>query len=396
MELTGAIENNEEAGSIVFPGASQPGLMTRSFAGQKFFSFDLDISIQNSSGVSSVGISGENGLVNLFSFNSGRVFDGLNRFVSTYSASEQMEVSGNFRSGVFGYYINQAPVCLNSNLCSSAFSFDSFVFSATGTNINCLLDVFGEMTPNYNLVFPNSSQLTGAPITGYIRNNSSLAFQSFKIFSGSGYFPDYNYQLTSNLSGLKIKPNNSGALVFVFSGENDFLLDEYKQAYPLFGDVYFWTNFGNFSIPVSIPLKSSPAYYLNFEQIENTSFGQTGTFWSFNLERQACSGTRFEFVFDDVRWLDPYYSFSNSFQIRTGYNNTGFASSLVSYNSATTRYIGTGFISGAGCSGSDTFNTRFEVLHSHPSGIYNNLFKYSISGIEEKFLFTGILKENNY
>lgn len=396
MELTGAIEGNVAAGSIMFPGASQPGSMRRSFAEQKFFSFGLNISIQDSSGISSVGISGENGLVSLFSFNSGRVFDGLNRFVSTYSASEQMEISGNFRSGIFGYYINQAPVCLNSSLCSSSFSFDNFVFSATGTNINCLLDVFGESAPSYQLVFPNNQQLTGSPITGYIKNNSSLPFQSFKIFLCSGYFPDYDYQLTSNLSGLKIKPNNSGAMVFSFFGNNEFQLNEYKQAYPLEGDVYLWTNFGNFSVPVSIPLKASPVSFLDFQQVENTSFGQTGTLWSFNLERQSCSGTRFEFLFDDVRWLDTTAPFSSSFQIKTGYNNTGFASALVSYNTARTSYIATGFISGAGCSGNDIFNTRFEILHSHPNGIYNNLFRYSISGIEEKFLFTGLLEEKNY
>jgi len=395
MELIGAIDDNG-AGSVTFPGASQPGLMLRSFAEQKFFSFDLDISIQNSSGVSSVGISGDNGRFNLFSFNSGRMFDGLNRFIGTYSAAEQMEISGNFRSGVFGYYINQIPVCLNYNLCSPSFSFDNFIFSATGTNINCLIDIYGESFPNYQLVFPNAQQLTGSPITGYIRNNSSSSFQSFKIFSGSGYFPDYDYQLTSNLSGLKIKPNNSGAMVFSFFGNNEFQLNEYKQAYPLEGDVYLWTNFGNFSVPVSIPLKASPVSFLDFEQVENTSFGQTGTLWSFNLERQSCSGTRFEFLFDDVRWLDTTASFSSSFQIKTGYNNTGFASASVPYNATRTSYIGTGFISGAGCSGNDTFNTRFEIFHSHPNGIYNNLFRYSISGIEEKFLFTGILEEKNY
>lgn len=390
MELIGDIGDNGGAGSIIFPGESQPGLALKGFAEQKFFSFNLDINIQNSSGISSVRVSGENGAVNLFSFSSGRVFDGTNKFVSTYSAGEQMNISGNFRSGVFGYYINQTPVCLNSNLCSSAFSFDNFVFSATGTNINCLLDVFGEMSPSYNLVFPNSSQLTGTPITGYIKNDSSLYFQSFKIFSGSGYFPAYNYQLTSDLKGLKIKPSNSGALILSYFGNTEFALDEYKQAYPLEGDIYFWTNFGNFSIPVSIPLKSSPTYFINFEQLENTRFGETGSFWSFNLERQACSGTRFEFLLDDVKWFDPYYSFANSFQIKTGYNNTGFSSALVPYNSTITSYRGTGFISGAGCSGNDTFNTRFEILNSHPSGVYPNRFRYSISGIDEKFLFTGL------
>jgi hypothetical protein len=369
------------------------GNILKSFAEQNFFSFDLDFRIQNSSGISSVGISGEFGAVNLFSFSSGKIFDGLNRFVSTYSPSEQMKISGNFRSGVFGYYINNIPICLNSQLTSSAFTFDNFVFSTTGTDIDCLMNVFGERNPDYELFFPSNPQLTGASITGYIKNNSSSFFQSFKVFSGSGYFPDYAYTLTSNLSGLKLKPNRSGELVLSFAGNGEFPVDELKQVYPLNGDLYFWTNFGNFSVPISVPLKASPSYSLNFEQVENTRFGETGTLWSFNIERQACSGTRFEFLFDDIKWFDPYYAFSNSFQIKTGYNNTGFASSLMLYSAARGAYIGTGFIPSSGCFSNDTFDTRFEIFYSHPSGIFPNWFRYSFSGIDENFLFTGIIQQ---
>jgi hypothetical protein len=161
----------------------------------------------------------------------------------------------------------------------------------------------------------------------------------------------------------------------------------------LHGNLYLDTNFGSIDIPVSVPLKSSPFYYIDFQEDSDIQFGETGKFWSFELERQACSGTRFEFIFDDVRWLDPYNSFSNKIFIKTGYNNGAFLSSSVPYNSARGLYAATGYISGAGCSGDDIFNVRFEILHSHPSGVYANKFKYSISGIEEKFLFTGFLEE---
>jgi len=230
------------------------------------------------------------------------------------------------------------------------------------------------------------------PITGFIKNTSPLSFQSFKMFSGSSSFPGFDYQLSTDLKGLKIKPNNSGQFVLGFSGGTSFSLDEFKQALPLAGNLFFSTSLGSIDVPVNFPLRSSPVSFFDFEMDSSGNFGQTGSFWSFNLERQSCSGTRFEFILDDLRWLDPFYSFSNSFFIQTGYNNNSFLSALVPYNSTRTSYIGTGFISGAGCSGNDTFKTRFEILYSHPSGFYSNRFSYLIRGIEDQFLFSGILE----
>jgi hypothetical protein len=369
------------------------GDIFKSFAEQRCFSFDCDLSIKTSTGISKILASGETSSVSLFSFKSGRIFDCFNRFVKSYSPSESINISGNFCSGIFGYYIDQYPVCLNSNVSTSTSSFENLVFSTSGSEIEFFVDIFGEVKPKYELVFPSQSQVTGSPITGFLKNTSSNAFQSFKLFSGSSYFPGADYNISSTVQGLKIKPNNSGQIVLSFSGGTSFSLDSNKQALPIYGNLYLDTNFGSIDIPVSIPLKSSPFYYIDFQEDSNIQYGETGKFWSFELERQACSGTRFEFILDDVRWLDPYNSFSDKFFIKTGYNNGAFLSSSVPYNIARGIYAATGYISGAGCSGDDTFNVRFEILHSHPSGIYANKFKYSISGIEEKFLFSGFLEE---
>jgi hypothetical protein len=369
------------------------GNIFRSFAEQRCFAFNCDLSMYNSTGISKIEISGESSSVALFSFISGKIFDCSNRFVRGYSPLEPVNVSGTFCSGVFGYYINDSAVCLGSSISSSTSSFDSLVFSTTGSQVDFSVDIFGETSPNYELIFPNQNQITGSNITGFLKNTSPNSFQSFKMFSGSSEFANNDYYISSTVSGLKIKPSNSGQVVLSFLGGKTFSLDSYKQAGPLYGDLHFDTNFGSMDIPLSITQKASPFYYIDFQQGVYIHYGQTGTLWSFELERQACSGTRFEFVFDDVRWLDPYHSFSNKIFIQTGYNNTGFVSSLVSYSAAKSSYIGTGYISGAGCSGDDTFKTRFEILNSHPSGIYLNKFKYSISGIEEKFLFTGFLEE---
>lgn len=370
------------------------GNMFKSFAEQRSFSFGSDISIDNTTGISSISISGDGGRYNLFSFLSGRILDSKNRFIGSYSPLENIEISGDFKTGSFGYYINNNPGSLYTQVCASGLSFDNLFFSTTGAQLDFKVDIFGDAFPKYELVFPNSYPLTGQNITGFIKNTSAESFQSFKIFSGSSVFIDQDYFLSSNLTGLKIKPQQSGQVVFSYGGGSEFFLDQTKQALPLLGDLSFAFNFGEDSFPIRIPLKASPYYFLDSQVSDPVYFLETGTFWSIDLQRQACSGTRFEFVFDDFRWLDPYYSFSNSIYISSGYNNTGFASALVPYNSSKTSYIGTGFISGAGCSGNDLFNLRFEILHAHLSGTHLNKFRYSISGIDEVFLITGFLERN--
>jgi hypothetical protein len=215
------------------------------------------------------------------------------------------------------------------------------------------------------------------------------------VFSGSSSITNSDYQINTSLNGARIKPGNSGQFVLSSSaGETPFSTDRFKNAIPLSGDLYFDTNFGKISQFSVLNFKASPVFFLDFQQLENSTLGETGSFWSFNLQRQACSGTRFEFFLDDDRWVDPYFSFSNVLSVKTGYNNYGFTGGTVPFNFANGgRYICTGFVSGAGCSGDDVFNTRFDIFHTHLSGLYQNRFRYSISGIEEKFLYTGFLEE---
>jgi hypothetical protein len=371
------------------------GHTLKSFAEQRAFSFNLSFSVQNTTGSSSVSVSGDNGRFNFFSFNSGRVLDGNGRFVYSYSPDQELSISGNFRSGFFGYYINDTPIDLSLNLCPSTFGFDNFVVSTTGAPVVFSVDLFGETLPSYEISFPGHIPLTGNSITGFIRNTSPLPYQSLKVFSGLSSIINSDYQINASLNGARIKPGNSGQFVLSSSaGETSFSTDRFKNAIPLSGDLYFDTNFGKISQFSVLNFKASPVFFLDFQELENSTLGETGSFWSFNLQRQACSGTRFEFFLDDDRWIDPYFSFSNVLSVKTGYNNYGFTGGTVPFNSANGgRYICTGFVSGAGCSGDDVFNTRFDIFHTHLSGLYQNRFRYSISGIEEKFLYTGFLEE---
>lgn len=370
------------------------GYAFRGFAEQKSFSFTSDMSISNTSGNSNIAISGDGGIFNLMSFNRGRIYDCSNRFIGAYSSDESLYVSGDFSSGDFGYFINNKPICLKSTVCSSSLSFDNLFFKTSGADFNFLVNIFGQEYPNYEFVLPSQPQITGSKITGYLKNISPNSFQSFKLFSGSCYFPDSDYVISSNISGIRIKPNQSGEVVFDFKSGKSFSTNSYKQVNPITGHFSFYSNFGNSYIPILLPLKSSPFYNINFENSESGLLGGTGQFWSFDLTRQACSGTRFEFLFDDIRWLETSPKlFSNSLSVKTGYNNTGYVPASVAYNTSRGAYVCTGYLSGAGCSGSDDFSFRFGISHSAVSGIKSNKFKYMVSGVDEKFIFSGIIEE---
>ena len=119
----------------------QNGINFRSFAEQKSFSFDLDISLSSSSGVSNLGFSGNDNYYNFFKFENGRLFDPLNRFVYNYSKDETINISGNFSSGVFGYYINQNLIAVNLPISDSAKSFDHFLLSTQSAVADFNVDI---------------------------------------------------------------------------------------------------------------------------------------------------------------------------------------------------------------------------------------------------------------
>jgi len=365
------------------------------FAAQNEFSFNCDFSIDSSSGISNIYISGDAGSYKLFSFDNGRLYDYDNNFIRCYSANDSVNISGNFLSGDMGYFINSSPSVLSGNVCSRFLSFDSLLFTTNRAVIDVTVDIFGKTVPTYEFSFPNFSVVTGSKITGYLKNNSTLSYQSFKLFSGSSLFENKSYSLLSNVSGLKINPNQSGRLDFDFSDVDSFQIDDRKQLIPVTGLVSFLSNFGEFSIPVTLPLKASPYYFIDFEADSVYYYGNTGTLSSFKLQRSSCSGSRFEFLFKNNYW--PYLNslFSQSFSITSSSSDDRYFSSPMVYNSSRSCYVGTGYIYDAGCYDNNIFDVKFDVLHFCQGSdiLLNNRYTYSLSGIEDKFLFSGILEE---
>jgi hypothetical protein len=240
------------------------GNIFKSFAEQVNFSFACDyLFMDNTSGISSIGVSGDDSSLLLFSFISGRIFDCNNRFIRSYSPFEKLKLSGNFCSGEFGYYVNDIPICLNSSVASASSSFDGFVFSTSGCSMEFGMDVFGESVPSYKLEFGDNIE-AGNEITGFLKNTSENEFQSFKILSSSSFFPTYNYSISSDMEGVKIKPGEFKPVILTFTDRGEF--SQYRNAAGLFflrGDLTFDTTFGEIYIPVDLTLKPSLSSYLN-------------------------------------------------------------------------------------------------------------------------------------
>ena len=134
----------------------QSGIKYRSFSEQSSFSFSLDASPYSWSGNSVFGISGTGGAVDLFKFQSGKLFDPLNRFVYSYSNNDNISISGNYSSGNFGYWINGSPVALNLNIANQTRSFSEIYVSTSRAALDFDVNIYGYKVPTYNFSFIGS------------------------------------------------------------------------------------------------------------------------------------------------------------------------------------------------------------------------------------------------
>ena len=82
------------------------GFTYRSVASQNILSYSINGNINNTTGISSFGLSGDNGNLNLFTFRTGKIYDVNNRHVWSYNPSENFTISGNINTGDHHYYIN--------------------------------------------------------------------------------------------------------------------------------------------------------------------------------------------------------------------------------------------------------------------------------------------------
>lgn len=151
------------------------------------FEYMLSFAANNTSGQINFGFSGEDRVLD-FDIKSGKIFDYQDNFVYGISPYETVTLSGRCDTGNHNYYINDAPLNLNSQKESGWV--DWFYVNAQNCEVDIDFYVNGER-PIYN--FSNLS-FEGRNITGYgIIENVSGFGKKFRVFSGDFYTGDYKF-----------------------------------------------------------------------------------------------------------------------------------------------------------------------------------------------------------
>lgn len=175
------------------------GYNYRSVFEQTGLNFDLNLSINNTTGSGAFGFSGEGNQIQ-FTFQSGKIYDFENRYVNSYLPNTSTRIAGDLENRNYSYYINDTPVCFNG--IKNNFKVQRFFYNASGCQIDSSLVLKGVNEPLFSFNFPSDFKV-GKTYTGQIRNDvNNLAF---KIFSGQ-LSPTGNFSINSidNLvSGLK-------------------------------------------------------------------------------------------------------------------------------------------------------------------------------------------------
>ncbi len=254
------------------------GSTYRSIASQNILSYSINGNINSTTGISSFGLSGDNGSLNLFTFRTGKIYDVNNRHVWSYNPSESFAISGNINTGDHHYYINDNLICLSTPKQNNYYKY--FYANSQNGIMDLDINVIGNNYPNYSISFPFTYTI-GDNITGYISNNSENSNFSFQFFTGQTIGQPYYslFSLDNNfVSGVQsvefilnytstLDPNspNSGA------GELE----------PLLGDLSFNTNFGNVIYNLNIPINKRPYYFADFIEIF-TGIIQQDSFFNYN------------------------------------------------------------------------------------------------------------------
>jgi hypothetical protein len=344
----------------------QSGTKFRSFAEQSSFSFNFEATPSSWSGNYSFGVSGDNGALNLFSFKNGKIYDPLNRFVHSYSIGDNINLSGNYSSGAFGYYINSKPIALNLKISEQGYSYREVYVSSPNSSLDFDLNIYGYSLPVYNFSFLGDfPYVTGKSITGVI-SNSSAQNSSFKVFSGNASFNYTGYNFSNSVSNLSLSAGQSGLFSFDYLGNGtDYTISASTGINPIYYNLTFYTNFGTVVKTGALDLKYQPLYLIDFYQIQTGFNSVTSNYsWFYDLEGKLCDNSPFNFKLEKVSGFDYKNTKTGSLDF------TGVATGLVS-----------GFIYGTGfLNGNVSADLKTNQLDYYGSGLSGFPFTGSHSG----------------
>ena len=255
----------------------------RSIPSQNQLSYVINGNIDNTTGITNFGLSGDNGNLNLFSFKTGKIYDVNNKHIWSYNPSESFTISGNITSNNLNYYINDKIVCLSSPKQDKYYKYFYIDNKNCTTDFN--INIYGYNYPNYSIIFPFTNTV-GDNITGYIKNNSLNSNLSFQFFDGTPSIGNY-YSLKNIATGF-ISGSNSGEIVFNYtSATNPYSFNSLPGPFNfLNGFITFNTNFATFSYVLDVPVTLRPYYYVDF--ITNFT-GLIDNLYNYNYDLQTKS-----------------------------------------------------------------------------------------------------------
>ena len=328
------------------------GSQYRNFAAQNEFNFVFSAANSTTSGISNLGFSGATGeSLNIFKFESGKIFDLNNRYVWGYNPREIIDISGNIGSGYINYFINNTPVCLYAPRGTGYY--DNFYINTQNSTVDFDFIINGTL-PNYSFEYDANLEVLET-ITGYIKNTSSPIERSFKIFSGQVFNTNFEYSLLSFNSGL-ISGGSSGQFLLkpVNVSANDVTPGNLT--------LLFYTNFGAITQDISFNVYPSPIYFTDFVTGYTGLLGLADDFtleklYNFELDSIYPTNRNVSFILQNV-------SGHTGQKIYAEFDASGYVSGLLSGFIYGFDYI-TGNISGTGISISEK-----DFYGKYPTGIF--------------------------
>ena len=261
------------------------GTKYRSISTQNIFSYAINGNINNTSGISSFGFSGDNGNLNLFTFKTGKIYDINNQHVWSYNPSEDFLISGNINSGDHNYYINNNIVCLTSPKQNNFYNY--LYINSQNSQIDLDIGLYGNQSPNYSIQFPFKN-IIGDDITGYIFNKSNNIKLSFQFFTGNVVGEESIYTLKNIYSGF-ISGTNSGQFLLKYNSDLDpnFYSSGVVQLNNLNTTLLFNTNFGEVNTSFDIAVEARPFYFIDFVQIFSGITGDNYFVYNYDVRTKS-------------------------------------------------------------------------------------------------------------
>jgi hypothetical protein len=388
---------------MIFTG----GKIFKSFSSQQCFSFAGEFYFYNTSGSHSLLINAITGVSsNLFgekkliNFYSGKVFDFNNRRIYSYRKDEPILISGDVCSGRYSLYVNNDPIIFDDSVCSFCLAqatFDKFVITGN-SQLDFTLDLGVQKIPQTSISLDKNLYATGENIKFFLRNESDENWNNFKVYSGN-FTLNNLYRYTGNfqsLTGADIKPGSSGFFFLDYDNTSSpsYRIDENGGVQNINGTVNLETSFGSVSKNFSIPLYilDNSYYLIDFYNTYSGLFSENKILWSFDLDRKSCSGSKYLISVNRGDWYNQS-GFDQLVYLESGTvigdNVPNFSGVLPLQNSIKV----TGFLPASGCGENEpSYKIRHNIYYTIENALNRNNIYYTVSGIDESFLFSGLLE----